>query len=214
MAVPEIRRLIEEGLSNPDISPEDARELRQMQALDARARANSAEEARIAARDQQLEAELKAVGERAGAPIGRYLAARGVTKATSILRVLPAKLSTAPAPSGDVGFFGDRTGFNLGLLIPDEDRGNAIAAFNLLRQAVNSKSSYAVFNGQSVMGDVAKLGESAVSGIGAHRLAILKAAVAELPEPAAPAPATVERAHGLSRLGFLRRYLAPSQRSR
>jgi hypothetical protein len=213
MGIKEIRVAIEDTLSDPATSPQDARLASQMQALDARSQANSAEEARIVARDQQLEAELKTVGERAGAPIGRYLATRGVTKATPILRVLPRKLSTAP--SSDVGFFGEiRTGFNLGLLMPDEDRGNAIAAFNLLRQAVNLRPPYrgTVLNERSVMGDVTKLSKSAVSGIGSHRLAILEAAIAELPEPAPIASATSQRIHGLSPLGFLRRLAARPNR--
>lgn len=211
MSMEIVRRSVDDALANPNLPVAHRRLLGQMQALDARAQANSAEEARIAERDRQLEAELKTIGERAGVPIGRYLAVRGVTKATPILRVLPEKIFYSSSRS--VGFFGESDkGAEIALLLPEaSDRGSAFAALNLLRQAAEmSQTEVSGLTRDSVMGDIAKL--RIVSGIGQVRLSILKAAKAELPEPV-PAVSKVQRNRGLSPLGLLRR-LARLQRSR
>ena len=213
MGIKEIRVAIEDTLSDPATSPQDVRLARQMQALDVRAQANSSEEARIAAKAQQWEAELKAIAERVGVPIGRALAANGVTKSTRILDLLPKKLHLGK--HGGVGFYGkEGEGFGLDTLLTPGDKGNAFAALNLLRQAAAiGEGGYSGLKRDSVMGDITKLGS--VSGIGAEgpRKAILKAIEVELPEPAPVVPVNTPRNHGLSPLGFLRRF-APSQRSR
>jgi hypothetical protein len=210
-----VRRDIDAALRNPATTAADSHLLTRMIVMDEKDQEARAEAARIAARDEQLEAELKTLGERTGAPIGRYLANEwGVTKATPILSVLPEKVFSSS--SGSVGFFGKSyEGAEFSSLLPDpSERGNTFAALNLLRQAARQRvTQYSVLNSRSVMGDISKLKKSGISGIGSVRLAILEAIEAELPEPTPVKPINAPNNHGLSRLGFLRR-LAPSQRSR
>jgi hypothetical protein len=208
-----VRRDIDDALINPATSAADSHLLTRMIVMDEKDQEARAEATRIAARDQQREAELKAIAEKAGAPIGRHLATRGVTKATPILRVLPERIGFSS--SRNVGFFGESYGgAKIALLLSEGgDRGNTFAALNLLRQAAeNDHKEYSGLNRNSVMGDVAKLG--IISGIGATgpRRAILKAIEAELPEPAPVATINAPRNHGLSPLGFLRRFASRASR--
>lgn len=177
--------VIDAALVASDISLEDARVLEQMRVIDVRARQMRNARAIAQERAQRLAGEYKAIGDRIGAPVGRFLSERGVTTATPILKVIPMRLS--PSQAGGIGFFGEarERGTNfLNLSLSPADLKLATTAFNVLMEGVIDPF-YLELKGNSVMGDVAKLDVTS-KGIGPHRLVILRAAVAQLPSPSQP----------------------------
>ncbi len=179
MAVKEIRRLIEEGLSNPELSLEDASLLRQMHALDRR---NALVRGETAERDERLSDELKVIEETVGVPVGELLVERGISARTKVLEAIPSRLQVTGKRG--IGILGEFTGEQKGRNLWDLDLSRTDRA--LVVRALNGLYGLARYRVQDLKMDVVFTMDmrTRARNVGPHGLAVLRGIASQLQKPA------------------------------
>lgn len=187
MAVERVIQLIDEGLSNPHTTTEQAETLRRMRAV--YETDDRQVQVRVGAKERRrrMAQEAMATGERVGVPLGRFLTSRGVTADTPILDVVPARVSRRYPGDRNRLFVGQPIKGSMveGLELDNVDTVLAIKAVNSLRRII-VKERMDGLNEKSVMGDITKLDSIEGSWIGPHTAAIINSAVAQLSTQANP----------------------------